>query len=72
MGKYLNSEYNDRAELYLMAHDLEPEELNGHYYMSWNDKMIRQFKKEKGISKNARMTDKQQDEYTCWLENKIK
>ncbi|MFW5757812.1 MAG: hypothetical protein ACOCYO_03940 [Bacteroidota bacterium] len=71
MGKYLNSKYNDRAELYLIAHDKSPEELEGHYYMTWNNRMLSQFRKEKNISVDARLTEQQQDEYTAWLESKV-
>ena len=71
MGKYLNSKYNNRVELYLMIEGLDPKEFNGHRYMLWNDSMIRLFKKEKGLSKEARLTDKLQDEYTKWLEKKM-
>ena len=71
MGKYLNSKYNNRVELYLMIEGLDPKEFNGHRYMLWNNSMIRLFKKEKGLSEEARLTDKLQDEYTKWLEKKM-
>jgi hypothetical protein len=72
MGKYINSKFNDQVELYLIDKDIKPKQFSGHEYMLWNNEKIREFREEKGISKDARLTKEQKRAYLKWLEYKVK
>lgn len=71
MGKFLNSEYHGRFELFLIktgrsVESVKDENAIAHKYMVWNNEQWRKFRAEKDLI-GALLTNELQEQYDEWL-----